>query len=419
MSNPYRQDATPILFSSLPLQVLIFFILVIALIYEQPGLVFLCLLLLIIFNSARLWCSYSFAGISCHLVPDREKAFPGDKISLKAETVNHKSLPVWLELAVFVDYNLLKPDHDSNGPILNNNRSAIDALPLQKAILYGEGGLLRKLKASLNWSLQPQRRGVYEIGPFRLIGGDLFGFYRQEKYYSQTLTIIIYPRLIALNSFSLPLRELYGTPGSKSPVVDPVYPVATQDYRAGAPARHIHWKASARLGRLQEKIFEPSVQQKILIVIDVSRFSEENADASFERMLEVAASLSVQLTEQGRAFGMISNGLLIGENKNNHAALLPPGKAASQLTRLLEMLAGLQLQSGQTAISALLQAAGLSRGITCIYFNYDQVGIDSGIQAMFRRFKIPLVVIAARGPVKPGNGVYHMEELIRDGTVAG
>jgi uncharacterized protein (DUF58 family) len=318
-----------------------------------------------------------------------------------------------------VDHDLLKPDHDSTDPILNNDRYTIDALPLQKEILYGEGGLLRKLKASLKWSLQPQRRGVYEIGPYRLIAGDLCGFYRQEKYFSQTRKIIVYPRLIVLNSTYLPLQELYGTPGSKSPVVDPVYPVATQDYRAGAPARHIHWKASARLGCLQEKIFEPSVQQKILLVIDVSRFSEENAEASFERMLEVAASLSVQLAEQGRAFGMVSNGLSIGEKKKEHAVLLPPGKAASQLTRLLEMLAGLQLQSGQTAISALLQAAGLSRGITCIYFNYDQAGIDSGIQAMLRRLKIPLVVIAARGPVKPGNGVYHMEELIRDRTVAG
>ncbi len=419
MSNPSRQGVTPILFSSIPLQVLTAIILFIALLYEQPGLVLLCLLLLIMFNGARLWCSYSLSGIAYNLVPARDKAFPGDELILKAETINNKILPVWVDLAVFVDQNLLSPVSGDTDPALNSPEHSSKTVTVQKVNLYGGGGLLWKSKASLDWTLHPQRRGVYETGPARLTAGDLFGFYRQEKYFSQTRTIIVYPRLINLKPFSMPQRELYGIPGSKSAVVDPVYPVATRDYREGSPARHIHWKASARLGRLQEKIFEPSVQQKTMLVVNVEGFIAEDAAELFEQTLEVVASLAVQLAQQGRIFGMISNGLLIGEKKTTYTAVLPPGKHASQLTRLLEMLARLQLQSGSVAISGLLPAAGLSRGITCLYFTCGQSRVDSSVRALLGRFKIPLVVITARGPVDdPDSGAVNIAELIGEGVAA-
>jgi uncharacterized protein (DUF58 family) len=419
MSNHSRQDATPILFSTIPLQVFILIILFIALLYEQPGLVLLCLLLLVMFGCARLWCSYSLNGISCSLKPTRDRAFPGEELILKAETVNNKLLPVWLELAVFVDHNLLSPAPEETPPVFNTAAQPVYTAPLQKKILFGEGGLLWKIKASLDWPLKAQRRGVFETGPIRLTVGDLFGFYRQEKFLPQTQTIIVYPRLIALNTFSLPLRELFGTPGSKSPVVDPVYQIATRDYQEGGPARHIHWKASARLGRLQEKVFEPSVQQKILLVVDVDRFYKEQAEKSFERMLKVAASLAVQLARQGRIFGMVSNGLLTGINSVIDAAILPPVKKASQLTCLLEILARLQMQTGQTQTLDLLQAAGLSRGITCLYFTYDHTRIDAGVETLFSRFKIPLIAVAVKIPANGGSGIYHMEELIQDGVMTG
>ncbi|MBW1691959.1 MAG: DUF58 domain-containing protein, partial [Deltaproteobacteria bacterium] len=48
--------------------------------------------------------------------------------------------------------------------------------------------------------------------------------------------------------------------------------LGTRDYQNWRPARHIHWKASASHNRLQEKVFEPSEQEKVLLAVEVSQF---------------------------------------------------------------------------------------------------------------------------------------------------
>ncbi len=77
------------------------------------------------------------------------------------------------------------------------------------------------------------------------------------------------------------MRELFGVPGVKSPVKDPVYILGTRDYQPSGPSRHIHWKASARHLKLQEKVFEPSEQEKVLLALEVGSFQKSLANEAF------------------------------------------------------------------------------------------------------------------------------------------
>ena len=81
-----------------------------------------------------------------------------------------------------------------------------------------------------------------------------------------------------LGPLSLPRRDFFGVPGGESPVDDPVYILGTTDYQNGRPAKYIHWKASARHHRLQEKVFESTEQEKILLVVDVDQFVKAEAE---------------------------------------------------------------------------------------------------------------------------------------------
>ena len=133
-------------------------------------------------------------------------------------------------------------------------------------MLTRESSLLWYQRTHFEWELTANRRGVHQIGPpisWRVTFLPSSPGRRGLKSLTRSLSI---PRLVPLKSFSLPRRDFFGVPGARSPVQDPIYILGTRDYQHGQPAKYIHWKASARHNRLQEKVFESTQQEKVLLV---------------------------------------------------------------------------------------------------------------------------------------------------------
>jgi uncharacterized protein (DUF58 family) len=89
----------------------------------------------------------------------------------------------------------------------------------------------------------------------------------------------------------------------------------TRDYAAGDSPRHMHWKASARLGRLQVKTFDPSAVLDVLIALDVATVAQGSwayDDDLLEFGICAAASLSYAFLEARRPVGLLTNGFLAG-----------------------------------------------------------------------------------------------------------
>ena len=227
-----------------------------------------------------------------------------------------------------------------------------------------EAGILWYQQACFHQNLDALRRGVYSAGPSRMQTSDFFGFFRSEKSLHKTNTVIVYPKLVNVKKVDLPRRDLFGKPGNQHPVKDPVYITGTRDYQASSPARHIHWKASARHARLQEKVFEPSQQGKIMVVLDVDGFSDKGLEDAFERTLEVVASLCLQMENSGLAIGFATNGTTIGGD----FSLTPTGQGPQQVPAVLEALARVQMNPGKSLAHTMQQAVLPVRGISCICF---------------------------------------------------
>jgi uncharacterized protein (DUF58 family) len=248
--------------------------------------------------------------------------------------------------------------------------------------------------------------------------GDLFGFFTKEKSTGTEIEVIVYPRLVALMSFSLPRRDFFGVPGAKSPVHDPIYILGTRDYQHWRPARHIHWKASARHNRLQEKVFEPSEQEKVLLAVEVSRFERDQASESFEQTLEAVGSLAVQCHQRGYALGLVTNGVVEGG-----PSILPIGRSLQQAPFILEILARITMRTEGSLADILYRALELPWGVSCVHFSYEQ---DAGTQAsaqFFRNKRIPTIFVAC-SPHGPGEGdrhtlrgrVYSLDEIRIEGA---
>jgi uncharacterized protein (DUF58 family) len=362
----------------------------IALLYGQRELTLLGLLVLGIATGARLWSRLSISGVRCAATVDKEKLFPGESFALRVSAENVKFLPVFLQISV--------PFEDAFDPVSGEMR------------FTAECGLLWYQQVRFNRELVARQRGVYRVGPARMWVGDLFGFFSREKRTEGDTHVIVYPRLIPLKPFSLPSRDFFGVPGARTPVQDPIYVLGTRDYQQGRPARHIHWKASARHNRLQEKVFEPSEQKKVLLAVEVDQFQKAGASESFERTLEVVGSLAVQFHQKSYALGIVTNGVVDGG-----PSIQPMGRSPQQLPAILEILARLKMRADRRGADIMRRALELPWGASCVLFTREQ---DEETQAMAQtlsRRKIPLIFLmcASRGlgEVNGHAGMYFLDEM--------
>jgi uncharacterized protein (DUF58 family) len=179
-------------------------------------------------------------------------------------------------------------------------------------------------------------------------------------------------------------------------VEDPVYIYGTRDYQPGSPARRIHWKASARHHRLQEKLLEPAEQEKVLILLEVGQFEERRAAETFERIIETAASYAVWLDQRGNAVGFATNGAIAGGG----SLIIPIARSPIQLSLILETLARVKMASRGHLTEILSQGFQMPWGVSCLTFAYEQCEETTAIEAAMRNRKVPTVFVHAR--MRPG-----------------
>ena len=313
-----NNDDIPSIFSLGLSRFFVGLVLFFALVRTEFGLAIPAAGVLIIIYGTRLWSRLGAARLRLSFSPDRDRLFPGEIITLEAELENDKILPVWVRLEL-ASPEYLSPDE-----------------PLE-----GETRLLAREKRTRVWRLTARRRGVFPLGPARLFAGDLLGLHRRLKVFGGVREVIVFPRLLPLKRMDIPFREYFGIHASKGPVDDPAWYTGTRDYTGNRPARNIHWKASARLGVLQEKLYEPTSHRKVLFVLDFAGLAGEypgEPSRDFEPMIETTATLAAALMETGASFALVANTRLTGGG----TPLLPMGRGPEHLGTFLEMLARIE-----------------------------------------------------------------------------
>lgn len=368
-------------------------LLFIALLNGLRDLTILTLLVLGLVSGTKLWTRISLSGIKCHSTVNKNMVFPGETLTLRINAENKKFLPVWLQMKVPV-----------SGPIYS--------LSGEKT-LTKEDSLLWYQRAHFDWELIAHRRGVHQIGPPHILAGDLFAFFSREKREEEFHPIIVYPRLVPLKSFPLPRRDFFGVPGAKSPVQDPIYLLGTRNYQHGQPSKYIHWKASARHHRLQEKVFEPTEQEKVLLVVDVDQFATRKAEAEFEQVLEIVASLALRMDKRGYALGLVTNGAIWGRGQ----AIVPVSRNRQQLPAILEVLARLQMESKGDLLDILRRGLEVHWGMSCVHFCYEEDGTHVAAEQYFKHRKTPVLFFVYRPRIssaKEGSKVWHKIHCVDD-----
>lgn len=353
----------------------------IALRYGFRDLILFAAILLGIGVGASIWSRLSPLHLSCDLLMERKRGFPDETLRLYIQIVNAKWLPVKIGMAMGFSGPFIHAERDKEG---------VDEIC----------GLLWYQRCRFQRELTFTRRGVYRIGPPVMRVGDLFGFFNREKTVESSAEVIIYPRIGRVRPISLPRRDLYGAPGTSGLVEDPVYMYGTRDYQPGRPMRHIHWKASARHHRMQEKVFEPAQKEKVMLLLDVEPFREARAEEAFERSIERVASYGAWLDRRGHGLGFACNGLLTG----GWSPVIPMAQGPAHLTRILEALARVTMEPDGRLVEILYRVYPIPWGVTCLLFSYESCETSARIEAFLGHRKVPTVILDASGSLPSAEG---------------
>jgi uncharacterized protein (DUF58 family) len=224
------------------------------------------------------------------------------------------------------------------------------------------------------------RRGYHQLTGFRLSTRFPFGLIRKSHDVASVTRLLVYPALCAVpDHFVVGRRAQEGRKKMHSPSRRGDF-YGLREFRAGDDPRDIHWRASARRGRLFLRESESESSRVMAVVLEdealpdpaaapdaaakpisddddtdvgiaaanAAQAATARASERFEAAVSLAASLALHLLRRGYQVGLVAGGTFI-----------PPGSSAGQSAQILEALALVQRGSARPLPAAA--ARGLAR----------------------------------------------------------
>ncbi|MFH0964993.1 MAG: DUF58 domain-containing protein [Planctomycetota bacterium] len=304
--------------------------------------------------SSRLLVRYWIAHLSVERSFPLRKGRIGDAARGTVKAENTGRLPVPF---------LILREHVDPGVKFQGARSAL-------------GMLLPGRTMELLYTVTFEKRGYFQFGPAGVETGDLFGFFKRFRSTGGSDHALIYPKTLVLSRYDVASRRPIGELRITHRLFeDPLLVASVREYRPGDPLRHIHWKASARTGVLQTKIFDPTTVIGATVVLDFDRArygANPVGVARSELAVTLAASVAYHVYSKREKVGFLTNGSDAAERMRfapsdaeasarrdalSHGRparasgpptgmLIPTRRSEEQATRILEALARVELSEG-------------------------------------------------------------------------
>ncbi len=203
------------------------------------------------------------------------------------------------------------------------------------------------------------QRGRFTLGPVTLSSGDPFGLYLFKKELTKfTSHVVIYPRAIDIPAFQPPIGEQTGGEAVRRRTHYVTTNVSgIREYVFGDSLNRIHWRSTARTGRMMVKEFELDPMADVWVFLDLEKRVQAGVDpreaeapslpeVPWEKLPEfqllpsteeygvtIAASVSKHFLRQNRALGLITY------PSGQHREIAQSDRGDRQMSRINEMLA--------------------------------------------------------------------------------
>jgi uncharacterized protein (DUF58 family) len=241
---------------------------------------------------------------------------------------------------------------------------------------------------TVTYHLRPEKRGCYQVGPLEVTATDPLGIFHFRQELSGTTELLVYPTTVDLpwvfppggspfGVSSLHTAEMRGA-GSEF--------FGIREYQPGDPLRRVHWRSSARLGRLAVVEYEHDVSVDLTLVLDARRGAEvgEGVETTLEMAAVVAASLAQQVLERGNRCRLVIPGVAVPRTGDD--------RGAETQHAILEALARVRAEQTATpaeGVAAVLPELSRDSTLTLITSTWDEAAgravidaVNAGMSAM-------------------------------------
>jgi uncharacterized protein (DUF58 family) len=202
------------------------------------------------------------------------------------------------------------------------------------------------------------RRGLHKLDGFRIGTKFPFAFFRKSRDVAAEGEILVYPAVYPMPLPAPRARHLGENPVARLGRRGEFF--GLREYRDDDDRRAIHWRSSARAGRLLVREFEEEAQRRATILCDnaLPAGADPDAEQALERAISLAASLASAYLAAGWAVRLVCRGIQ-----------LPFGVGPQQQIRILKTLALLPTVGPEVRFAGIIEPQGESvlvvpRGVT-------------------------------------------------------
>ena len=217
------------------------------------------------------------------------------------------------DATIALDRERIPAGEKAFGSVAVRNRSGRMLVPARMELPVGSGvasfdlpALARDAEHDVLFSVPTKRRGVIRIGPVRSVRGDPLGLIRRLREWTGSLTLYVHPPTVAIDASTMGfLKDIEGVTTHDLSSSDVAFH-ALREYVQGDDLRSIHWRTTARVGRLMVRQFEETRRSHLLLVFSLGPDDYATSE-EFEVAVSTVASMAVQALREERQVSLVTS----------------------------------------------------------------------------------------------------------------
>jgi len=208
------------------------------------------------------------------------------------------------------------------------------------------------------------RRGLYRFGKLRVKSRDPLGLFDRTLEFGEEQVALIYPATVDLPGFFVPSGHGWTEGLVRGRMFTPsVVASSVREYVPGDAVNHIHWPATAHMGKMMVKEYErepsgPADAVWVILNLDARVQGGVDPDSSAEYSVTIAASVAKRFLDAGRTVGLVANGAV--------EQIVHPAVGMGQIGRILTALALAEPGGGTLIEAAKTVSKELTKGASAV-----------------------------------------------------
>lgn len=275
-----------------------------------------------------------------------------------------------------------------------------DKLPPSLRVVGDAAPLILHLGAGesddISYTVEAEKRGAYSLGPTLVSSTDPLGFYPHVQTIASASEMLVYPVVLALRRMAAASGGAWGQREQDSTLArgGGLDFHGVRDYQPGDELRRVHWRTTARTGKLAVMEYTQGAASNILVALDLHAAAYADTGTGRESALEYAIKMTASacdyLLRQGHTLQIIlpslpaTGGLLMIRD-------------SAEMPLLLETLARAEAVSDEPLADALLRALPHVSSGAALFYITPEAGSDA--------LAFALAQYAARGAQTFGYGL--------------